>query len=514
MSCIKTIVFIGKHILCRLRCTQQTESKRSTTIKPLYISRLLIISVFLLFFLFPTGCSRNDREGNQKAAELFPQHIILIGIDTLRKDHLSCYGYPIQTTPAIDAFAREATLYERSISQSSWTLSSFASIFTSKYHHEHKSGMPCQQGADDKRRFNITVLDDSFSTLAEILQKQGYKTAAFTEGALMSPVFGVSQGFDLFKVCSVPDDKIEKVEAKHIYYKDIKNIVNTSLDWIRKNRQKSFFLFMHTYEPHAPLKDPLKVFEKTKKEYLQNGFLEQMRSCYLANPKKKYKKEDIYNWLCKERMLYDCEIKYSDHHIGRFFKELKKMGIYDKSLIVFTRDHGEEFGEHGELQHGKNLYQTSIAVPLIIKKPGQKKGRRENSFVAEGIDIMPTILEACRIDMKNLTLSGQSLSSKQATKIARSHLFTNKKKNFAAGFLEDQKTIYNYDAPAESKMFDLSQDPLEMQNMLPDQKSIQIIKQFIEPDHVPQTVDTLCFDEFSQEYQDIKEQLRTLGYIE
>ena len=80
--------------------------------------------------------------------------------------------------------------------------------------------------------------------------------------------------------------------------------------------------------------------------------------------------------------------------------------------------------------------------------------------------------------------------------------------------VEDQKIIYNYDAPAESKMFNLAQDPLEMKNMLPDQKSVPIVKQFIKPDHVPQTVDTLCFDEFSQEHQDIKEQLRTLGYIE
>ena len=376
--------------------------------------------------------------------------------------------------------------------------------------------MPCQQGNDDKRRFSITVLDDSFTTLAEVLQRQGYKTAAFTEGVLMSPVFGVSQGFDLFKVCSVPDDKIEKIEVKHLYYKDIKNIVNISLDWIRKNQQKSFFLFMHSYELHTPLKDPLKVFEEIKKEYIQNGFLEQMRSCYLVNPEKKYKKEKIFNWLSKERILYDCEIKYSDHHIGRFFKELKKMGIYDKSLIVFTSDHGEEFGEHGELEHGKNLFQTSIEVPLIIKKPGQKKEMRENGFIAEGIDIMPTILEACRIDMKNLTLSGQSLSSKQATKIARSHLFTNKKKNFAAGLQEDQKTIYCYDAPAESTMFNLAQDPLERRNILPDQKSVQVLKQLIKPDRVPQTVEALCFDEFSQDenHQEIKEQLRKLGYIE
>jgi len=459
-----------------------------------------IMCAFLLFLTMLAGCAKK------------PEYIIMIGIDTLGAEHLSCYGYPIATSPCIDAFAQNATLYEHSVAQSSWTLPSFASMFTSLYYHEHKSGLPCQQTNNVKKIFNVTIIDDSFTTLAEILSKHGYRTAAFTEGAFLSPAFGFSQGFDIFEICSANKDNIDKVTIEQTLNKDVKKVVDVSLEWIRKNRLQRFFLFLHTYEPHRPLKDPMNVLSQIEKEYSRSGFDKQVKntvdeSAFVTTEKKL----DVYNWTVRERMLYDCEIKYTDHHIGRFFKELKKMGIFDKSLIILTSDHGEEFYEHGELYHGHNLYQTTIFVPLIVKKPNQTTGIRENRIIAEGVDIMPTILQMCKINTEGLKISGSSLFAKSPEKIARSHLFIDQK-NLAVGIKKFQKAIFNYNTPQDFALLNLEKDPKEKKPVFQPLPDKTFFSKFISPDQMPQIINALCFDEFSQKKAEI-DMLKALGYI-
>ena len=476
--------------------------------------KLIAVSLagIILFSFGLCGC-KEKTESPAKA--LTPQIVIIIAIDTLRADHLSCYGYPVQTSAAIDRFASGATLFENSISNSSWTLPSFASMFTSLYHHEHKSGMPCDQTGSEKRHFNITTLDESFTTLAEILEQEGYQTAAFTEGALMSPAFGVAQGFDLFKVCSVPKEKDGAIDPRDIFYKDIKNVVDESLSWIRDNRKNSFFLFFHTYEPHAPLRDRLGMLDQIKNLYAKKNLFNISNNTYLKNLKKTKKKQktEIAKWLQQQKMLYDCEIFYMDRQLERFFDALKKMDLYDRSLIVFTSDHGEEFGEHGKLYHGKNLYQESIAVPLIIKKPFQKEGCRIKHVLAQGVDVLPTILDFCSIDAAAYQINRKSLFSNTASTSGMAHLYTNQNE-YAATINGNLKRIHNYAEPDRCYLFNLEKDPAERNNIASSKKTRLKTFPKIVPAEVPESPSTLCFDEFATKIEETKNQLRALGYIQ
>jgi arylsulfatase A-like enzyme len=480
-----------------------------------HLEVLLILSVVL----FP-GCG-NQESKTETQPTLTPQRIILIGIDTLRADHLSCYGYPIKTSPAIDKFAQGATLFEQSISQSSWTLPSFASMFTGVYSFEHKAGLPCREGVrTPENGFPVTILDDTYPTLAEMLRQQGYQTTAFTEGCLVSPPFGLARGFNLFEICSIPQKKQDSISGKQVFYKDIKNVVDASLGWIKENRQDNFFLFMHTYQPHRPLKDPLEVLPKIKNAYARNGFFEAIQGYVDASiklefskkePVKKVSREKLYDWVCMETMLYDCEIRYTDYHMGRFFDSLKKMGLYDDSLIIFTSDHGCEFAEHGGMYHGNTLFQESIFVPMIIKKPNQKRGSRVNDCIAEGVDILPTVLDICSIRPDKLEISGTNLFGKNNITIARSHLFK-KGGNFAAGIQNMVKMIYNYDSPEDILLFQLAGDPGEKINVGPQFDEVSV-PTFILPAAKPKADESLCF-EVKDKTAELRNRLKTLGYIQ
>ncbi len=136
--------------------------------------------------------------------------------------------------------------------------------------------------------------------------------------------------------------------------------MDESLRWIKENRGRKFFLFLHSYETHKPLRDPMGISDIIKKEYVKNGLM--------TNPKEQFElKVEDFSYIYEQLILYDSEIRYLDYHLGRFFSALKDMDIYDKSLIIFTSDHGEEFGEHGGWGHGKALYRESVFVPLMIQ---------------------------------------------------------------------------------------------------------------------------------------------------
>jgi arylsulfatase A-like enzyme len=431
-----------------------------------------------------------------------PDHVILIGIDTLRADHLSCYGYEIDTSPRLDEFAAGAVLFEKSMSQSPWTLPSFASIFTSLYHDQHRTGIHCIR--DDRTpMLNTTILEDSFNTLPEVLKSHGYKTAAFTEGALMSPFFGFGQGFDLFKICSVPEDKTDELNPRQILFKDIKNIVDESIDWIDKNREDKFFVFLHSYETHRPYRDPMGVAWKVRKKYVETGLLEKAKQNYESDQASFF---SVYDRL----ILYDSEIMYTDYHIGRLFDALKEMGLYDESLIIFTSDHGEEFGEHGNFYHGKALYRESVFVPLIVKLPHQRNGYREDGWTAEGIDILPTVLDLCEIEDHDFPLVGKSLFSEPSEDVSRAHLFV-EDKNLSAVVKDGRKLIFDYDAPEESVLFDLETDPLEKNDVLRVGGGESGLRELIEPAEMPRVAEGRCAGSMDEE---TRVKLRALGYIE
>ena len=275
-------------------------------------------------------------------------NVILISLDTLRAGHLGAYGYFRNTSPKIDMLAKNGTLFKNTITQSPWTLPSHMSMFTSLY--------PSELGYSIMNRIQkkVKIFRDA-TTLAEILKENGYLTAGLTGGANVSKVFGFNQGFSFYN--ERWGTEIDK-EYKYVS------------DWIQKNHMNKFFLFFHTFEIHD--------YPPGKHEMFTAGI----------NPqdKKEYKKA-----------LYDGKIKYVDGYIGLLIDKLESLNLLDKTLIVITSDHGEEFYEHGTEGHGEQFYDEVLLVPLIFHLKDIVPKKTVINDQARVIDVMPTILDILNI---------------------------------------------------------------------------------------------------------------------
>jgi arylsulfatase A-like enzyme len=306
-------------------------------------------------------------------------NIIMVLMDTLRADHLGCYGYQRPISKNIDRFSRDGVLFQNTMAQSNWTLPSISSLFTSLFPHQHAAGLPIK---DDVMR---SPLPDSFTTLAEVLSEVGYYTMAVTGGAYVSTEANMDRGFREF----------HEISSKHDYDKgylandlplQLRKATELVLDHYKRDK---FFLFIHSYECHNPLIPPQKLVDYLDPHYdgppVTGNIFADLRSIGQKNP----------HPLGLERIktLYDAEIMFSDHLLGLFFKMLEEVGIYDDVLIIFLSDHGVEYYEHGGWRHGlRNLFEELVRIPIIFKYPkGRMKGV-DTDRLARLIDIMPTIL--------------------------------------------------------------------------------------------------------------------------
>ncbi len=313
------------------------------------------------------------------------RRVILISIDTLRADHLGCYGYGKDTTPHADALAADGALFSDTYASSSWTLPSHVSLLTSLSCFRHGVNLETDR------------IEETRPTLADVLRAEGFLCAAVTGGGFLSPVFGFSKGFDVYKQAETSlwtSDAAGQVSA-------------AAVDWIETNKDRDFFLFVHTYQPHDPYIPPAPYDTKFQDAPTSLRMID--LGGHLGGP------AGIFKPLPEaERRaivgLYDGEIGYTDAAlVGALTAKLKALGIYDDTLIVLTSDHGEEFYEHGSWEHGHALYDESLKVPLIVKFPGSKfRGKRVGSFVRL-VDVMPTIMEAFDIKAEGLDLDGRGL---------------------------------------------------------------------------------------------------------
>ena len=319
-----------------------------------------------------------------------PNHIVVVGVDTLRSDHMSAWGYRRPTTPSIDALAEtEAVLFENAYSSSSWTLPSMASMFTSLH--------PVQHQVVD-RGFR---LDPSLSTLAGALSDEGWLTAGFVTHIYVSSLFGLDSGFDEFHELSID----WSFEEGHQLRADAVN--EEVLPWLTANADEQFFVYIHYFDPHWDYDPPGRWSE----EFIDPGYKGPAEGTW----------QYISRFLPLDKLmppralqrvidLYDGEILWTDDQIGRLVDHLKSLGIWDETLFVLLADHGEELQDHGSMHHIRTLFEEVLRVPLLFKLPG---GRSESirSRVPQRIsnlDIAPTILDLAGIDSPS-DFEGQSL---------------------------------------------------------------------------------------------------------
>src|SRR3989338_757223 len=394
-------------------------------------------AAFLVIFFFNfLSCQKKEE----------PLSVILITIDTLRADHLSCYGYRRNTSPNIDNISKEGVFFQNAVASSSFTPPSMATIFTSKYPSSHG----VKHGVFKKNKvFNQEVLSDSIQTLAEILKENGYATYGFHTNPHLSKEFGFAQGFDFFNQFTFYD-------ALELNSEILRN----------KDKIKSggkYFLWVHYFDPHWP------YLKRTPwiKKYSSFKSDKEDETEYADPPEKFSNAKNLKNnreLLSYIIARYDSEINFVDRYVGellQFFKPEKN------TLVIITSDHGEEFFEHDEFTHGHQLYEESIKVPLIIYAPSKFPAGVKIREQVGIIDIMPTILDILKIKSRQ-KLSGESLlplisGNKKEERILYSELARGGKDSVSARF-KNWKYIYDV-KENKDELYDLNSDHGERDNI-------------------------------------------------
>lgn len=297
-------------------------------------------------------------------------NVIVYMIDTLRADRLGCYGYDRPVSPRIDEFAAGATLFENAVGQSSWTRASVASLFTGLW--------PAAHGAVGR----LDRLSGEAVTLAEALRAEGYATGAVVTNHNVHRTFGFDQGFDEFIHTNQP--------------KTPSDVVNAWAEaWLEKrDTAKPFFLYLHTIDPHNPYLPP----DRFRRRFAPGT--EELVKRIEGNPRAETWDPDAET-IAGLNALYDAEIAFNDESFGALAESLTELGLWDDALVIVISDHGEEFFEHGRWSHGKDLHVETLNVPLIVKMPGQKKGRRRPEVV-QHLDVMPTVLDVVGVDVSSV----------------------------------------------------------------------------------------------------------------
>src|SRR5262245_9458043 len=295
-------------------------------------------------------------------------NVLFIVVDTLRADHLSCYGYTRQTSPRLDRFAQEGALFENAYATSSWTAPSHASLLTGRYPHEH--------GVETKTPYALS--DGRYPTLAEALKERGYRTAAFSANSFwFTRPMGFGRGFIRFEdFFQSPSDMalrtfygraFEQVVLRRLGIEDFParkraaDINRSVLRWVDRYREKPFFAFLNYMDTHDPYLPPAPFRGKFSRSPAPGGILNGRLG--------RYHPPMTPVELQGEIDAYDGAIAYVDDQIGRLLDELRRRAMLDRTVVLVTSDHGESLGERGFLLHANSLYLETIHVPLILRYP-------------------------------------------------------------------------------------------------------------------------------------------------
>jgi choline-sulfatase len=346
-------------------------------------------------------------------------NLVLVTIDTLRADRLGCYGYSKIETPNLDQLAKKGALFENAVTHTPLTAPSHASLFTGLYPMVHQ--------VRDTGGF---VLQSSHVTIAEILRRQGWDTAAFVGSSVLKKHFGFNQGFAVY------DDEMPKPDPRKMAAEFAERragaVVDRAIRWLASQQRSPFFLWVHVFDPHSPYNPPSPFREK-----------------YRTRP-------------------YDGEVAYTDQQLGRLLAAVAKKSPPENTLIAVLSDHGESLSEHGEYTHGVFLYDATLRIAFLLSGPGVPANLRVKPQ-ARMIDVLPTVLEL---------MGGKPPQSVQGTSLVP----TFKGKEAAAWSYEE--TLYpkinmgwaelrgirtnhwKYIRAPKPELYDLTKDPAETTNVI------------------------------------------------
>ncbi len=443
-----------------------------------------------------TPVGENGGPAPPVAAEAFPNVFVYL-IDTLRPDHLGSYGYDRPTSPHIDAFARDATLFRNAVAQTSWTRPAVASLFTGLNPPSHGVIGPDHALASD------------VETLPATLGKLGYQTWGVTTNGNAAPAFGFGRGFDRYNYLPEGQDG-----EMHQLSDRVNEIV---FGWLSRRRdRRPLFLHLHTTDPHSPYtpRAPFRAKLAARVSDPEAGTRAYMRRLQLGEPAPPGAQGDV-------RALYDAEIAFNDEHFGAFLSKLKELDLYQSSLVILLSDHGEAFAEHGTWQHGTTLYHEVVAIPLIIKFPGGLGRGEVVETLARQVDVLPTILDVLgRPPLEGL--EGRSLlpevrgggAEPEPGVTAYSHL-SRRRGEWASATQSGRQLIRTRaasDGAERVRLFDLERDPLQrhdLAEMSPVWRGY-LLSQLEHLESLPGRPGEAPAAEIDP---DLRERLRALGYL-
>jgi len=379
---------------------------------------LTITSVIVLSFFLPS-CGNYDKRLEEVQSGKTPLNIIVISLDTVRADHLSCYGYEEQTTPNIDKIAKDGTMFTNCRTVIPETLASHTGILSGLLPFNNQVRVNMQ-----------AVPEGEYPLLQEILKENGYSTAAFIGSFILDSKFGLDRGFDTY------DDDMSDGIFNPLYprfERRARVVYESATKWLKSTPQEPFFALVHFFDAHIPYIPP----QEYKDEF--------------ENP-------------------YDGEIAYADAEIGKLLGVLKDLKLINNTLIVILGDHGEGLDEHGEMDHGSFIYDQTLRVPLIFYCPGLIPEGRKIDYQVTLVDVMPTILDILGIEIPE-RCDGRSLVNALIRKkeLPSSPCYA---ESLEANFLYGWSPLYGvingdwkYIQAPFPELYNLIEDPEELDNL-------------------------------------------------
>ena len=454
-------------------------------VRRLTVARNAVVEFALIvgFVLGAVACGR-------PAAETRPPNILLISIDALRADHLSCYGYDRPTSPVLDELASRGIRFSRAFINTHGTPPSHTTLLSSLYQETHRVDLGGESG-----HLNDHRIPEEVELVQEILQREGWRTVAVTGGGYMSAEFGFARGFDdFFDRARGVDEEAEKL---------LETLARQT------GEPRPIFALFHTYEVHSPYTPPA-GFEQLFGEY--SGEIEPSNDALIAIQGKASKvlKNSDFDYL---EALYDGGIRYTDQILGDLFSALEKTGFLDNAVVIITADHGEEFGEHGGVLHGGKLYEELLHVPLIVFGTGVERGVVDPRLVSL-VDIAPTILSAAGLPIPERMEGRDLLGDLPPPAWPEQRIFAQYGSQLYCVRTPRWKLIYRPGSERE-QLFDLRHDPSERRNLVQkDPKMAAKLLAEIEAWRRTRLRLDLANRPQNEPSADKLEELRALGYVE
>ncbi len=345
-----------------------------------------------------------------------PHHVLLVTLDTTRRDALTCYGAPAGITPELDALAADGVRFTAAYSAVPLTLPSHASMLTGLY--------PPRHGLRDN---GLAALPSSAVTLAELAREAGYETAAFQAAVVLDRAFGLDQGFDTY----VGPALAAESHSSHFAELPAEQVVERALGWLDgRDRTKRFFLWVHLFDPHLP-REPAEEFQRRSP-----------LDPYLA------------------------EVAQMDHAIGRLVARLKANEVFDDTVVMVVGDHGEAFGEHGEITHGSYCWETTLRIPMILREPSPGRAGTTVDAIVSVVDVFPTLAWAMGVppgsEHDGQSLFGRRPDAKRGAYFESYNGWSSYGWSPLAGWLDpDGKYLHS----SEPQFFDIARDPGETNDL-------------------------------------------------